>query len=679
MTVAVNAPTPFIPAIDGTPLQDGYVYIGTANANPETSPISVYWDAALSIPASQPVRTSAGLLIRSGAPGNLYAATHYSITVRDKNSALVYTFPDSNEFSLSGVGADAISADDGSSGSIFTTIQGFINKILSSAGSSIVGFLQAGTGATTRTVQDKARDWISVRDFGATGDGTTNENSAFNAAAAAADFLYVPAGTYLVTSQVTSSATWFIGAGASITGHATVGANSLPSTAYLTGRVIHNMSFASGTGFRVGDPDPWLEAARDYTESIAEVVCLSSTGQIGLVAGTRTVDDPTANYAGIGLAAYGINSNTTNPEPAWAAYLETRSTSGTGAIYDVEADMVNLNTTFDMDPYTSIGSDARAVNLWLTNGGGDAGLGGNTNTAAIALVPNPAKFLRGIVVRADALDTSLHEALSLPKDGRVAWYGPTWLNSYIDGEVQRHERASDTTTDSFTQYFLKKKADRTTATADQDTVWRAYHFGWDGSANYLGGTVQVLQRGAFSGGNCRYSYDITTHNAAGTDRQITLQGIADNVFCPYPDNVLSLGYISSRWTVVYASTGSINTSDAREKTPVTSLSGREISAASALARAIGTFKFLEAMSDKGASARLHVGLTVQTAIRIMKEYELNPFAYGFICYDKWDDVMENGEVKVRAGDRYSFRPDELLLFIARGFEARLTRLEEKIQ
>jgi hypothetical protein len=44
------------------------------------------------------------------------------------------------------------------------------------------GFLQAGTSAVTRTWQDKARERISVEDFGAVGDGVTNDTIAIQAA-----------------------------------------------------------------------------------------------------------------------------------------------------------------------------------------------------------------------------------------------------------------------------------------------------------------------------------------------------------------------------------------------------------------------------------------------------------------------------------------------------------------
>jgi len=75
-------------------------------------------------------------------------------------------------------------------------------------GSALVGFVQSGSGAIARTMQDKARDIVSVKDFGATGDSSTDDTTNFNAAIAACKLsgaaLYVPDGTYKITSSLTT-------------------------------------------------------------------------------------------------------------------------------------------------------------------------------------------------------------------------------------------------------------------------------------------------------------------------------------------------------------------------------------------------------------------------------------------------------------------------------------------
>jgi hypothetical protein len=68
-------------------------------------------------------------------------------------------------------------------------------------------FLQAGTGAVSRTTQAKLRDRVSVTDFGATGDGITNDTAAMQAAIDAVDaagggMVYFPEGTYLKSAAI---------------------------------------------------------------------------------------------------------------------------------------------------------------------------------------------------------------------------------------------------------------------------------------------------------------------------------------------------------------------------------------------------------------------------------------------------------------------------------------------
>jgi hypothetical protein len=65
-------------------------------------------------------------------------------------------------------------------------------------------FLQTGTGAVARTVTSKLQDVVHVKDFGAKGDGVTDDSAAFTAAlASGVGEVRADAGTYVVNSVIT--------------------------------------------------------------------------------------------------------------------------------------------------------------------------------------------------------------------------------------------------------------------------------------------------------------------------------------------------------------------------------------------------------------------------------------------------------------------------------------------
>lgn len=155
-----------------------------------------------------------------------------------------------------------------------------------------------------------------------------------------------------------------------------------------------------------------------------------------------------------------------------------------------------------------------------------------------------------------------------------------------------------------------------------------------------------------------------------------------NAVCPGNDANVLLGTASKRWSQVYAATGTINTSDAREKTSI-------VSPDDSLMRAWGkvnfkVFQFKDAVEKKGVDARLHVGVIAQQVIEAFASEGLDATRYGLLCYDKWDDEYEDVEVidepevvaedgtvtpakthvehrlVTPAGDRYGIRYEEAL-------------------
>lgn len=91
---SVRVPYQYFTDQDGTALDNGRIYIGAANQDPVSNPISTYWDAGLTSTASQPISTSAGFPVYQGTPSNVYVDEYaYSITVKDSGGRTVYTDP----------------------------------------------------------------------------------------------------------------------------------------------------------------------------------------------------------------------------------------------------------------------------------------------------------------------------------------------------------------------------------------------------------------------------------------------------------------------------------------------------------------------------------------------------------------------------------------------------------
>lgn len=95
--LSIQPTFPIFTETDGQPLENGYIWIGTANLDPQVNPINVYWDTALTIAAPQPIRTINGYPSRNGTPGRLYVSSDYSIRVMNSKGSMVYSSPTATE------------------------------------------------------------------------------------------------------------------------------------------------------------------------------------------------------------------------------------------------------------------------------------------------------------------------------------------------------------------------------------------------------------------------------------------------------------------------------------------------------------------------------------------------------------------------------------------------------
>lgn len=178
-------------------------------------------------------------------------------------------------------------------------------------------------------------------------------------------------------------------------------------------------------------------------------------------------------------------------------------------------------------------------------------------------------------------------------------------------------------------------------------------------ANVDQGSINVIQG---SGG-----FFPEMHFTAGTS---TVKLWHNGQFVPSGDNAQPLGGAANRWSVVYAGTGTINTSDEREKQDIADLDAAEKRVAIALKGLMKKFRFKDAVQKKGDDARIHVGVIAQEVMGAFQAEGLDPMRYAIVCYDEWAAESEerdaDGNVLTparEAGNRYGVRYEELLAFV----------------
>ena len=154
---------------------------------------------------------------------------------------------------------------------------------------------------------------------------------------------------------------------------------------------------------------------------------------------------------------------------------------------------------------------------------------------------------------------------------------------------------------------------------------------------------------------------------------------------PFEDGTKTLGGASYRWSTVYATTGTINTSDAREKTAPLAIDDVVLDAWGDVQ--LVTFQWLDAVRLKGTdTARWHFGVIAQQVRDAFSARGLDGTRYGLLCYDEWDasDAVfdEDGNVvqeAVEAGNRWGIRSDQCLFLEAAYQRRRCDLIEARLK
>lgn len=155
----------------GNPLTGGKLYSYAAGT---TTPQATYTSASGATAHSNPIILDSAGRIATGEIW-LTAGSNYKFVLQTSTSTLLATWDNITGINGTGITSNAVN----------------------------VVYDPAGTGAVATTVQAKLRQTVSVMDFGAIGNGVADDTAAVQAAITASRSVYFPAGTYLISSEIT--------------------------------------------------------------------------------------------------------------------------------------------------------------------------------------------------------------------------------------------------------------------------------------------------------------------------------------------------------------------------------------------------------------------------------------------------------------------------------------------
>jgi len=725
---------------NGNPLSGGKLYTYAAGT---TTPLATYTTSVGNVPHTNPIIFDSAGRVPGGQIWLTDGSVDYKFLLETSFSVLVGTF-DNIPPAISGSAADIV-------------------------------YLPAGTGAVATTVQTKLRESVSVKDFGAVGDGVTDDTAAITLAfATTATSIYFPPGTYRISQPAADGSHLFTSSLANRTiagpgvitaasqvrrlllvtgdnsvislnvdGNNSIGVaitvsannpivtgcnicnlngfnnwqgvgirlafNGIDSGALISNNVIRNLQgvgdgvVGNGVGMQRAIT---IDSNQNLTKRILvtgnhisqiegeegdSIVVISSDGAsnyftMPVVIEGNVIDLWTRRAIKVQAQGVSVLNNTfSNDRPSALPSFQNVIDFVQGGNHTASGNV--FNKCKFQSQIAAVYALSEASNNFVISDNTILGIGSETSSTLITINA----FGNGVVVAANRIlcpgytgtsiavrNTSggIISANTIQAD-TAAWFSFTSssnirLNNNVIGNLQvssyhnyydltHNEFVHDVTSGrSITLYqrdptlsvgeILAKINCRQNDPSFPDAIHASIAFVAEGSAGALG-------IGFYAG-------DGVTPDVE------RVRILSSGIIRPAADNTQSLGTGSFRWSTLFAGTGTINTSDAREKQQVSILTGQEKAVAVKLKSLIRSFKFIDSVEQKGDSARIHFGVMAQDVKAAFESEGLVAEKYGMLCYDEWAETPENKDAEgnitqafASAGNRYGVRYDEMLAFI----------------
>jgi hypothetical protein len=585
---------------------------------------------------------------------------------------------------------------------------------------------------------------ISLKDFGAVGDGVTDDTAAWTAFQAATGLKTVPAGQYLVNGNVIRFDNGAYGNG-DVRTNLTAAQNNLVSTgitritpreSYICIQGEHNNqnprpalyvsstindSSNSAFGTRVAGIYSYIEqtgpATNIYPKSITGVSVNAASGDndsTGIVGYSYKLNVAGGVGDAAGAGGVGWQYSTEEGLVIGGEFSAHQNVAGTTASNFMQSG----NNTMSLHVTTNSTGSPCSAGIALDTFGLNAGRYGFWNTILIGrscFAQNGAGAgIAGTVgINMAGCNTSF-----FPE--RAIFFGNAKHHIYRAGQaIRTHTTSLDVENTAASSVGLRLV---TSTGSPQNRFIAAYEgsLGGDGSTSLTAtGAITFLSTGRMQ---------IASYESGNIKSRVELSESTDS-FLPHSPNgtgSMGLGAASRLWSEVFAATGSINTSDERDKDDASNIPDEALDAWGRVN--FLQYKFKSAIAQKGDGARVHAGVIAQNILSAFASEGLDATRYGLFCYDEWSNepdiesvervlikdavyeqiiipavIDEDGmEVKpaqtvdgemiepeqyetrtithkgVEAGNRYGVRYEEALCFEAAYQRRRADRLEARI-